>query len=163
MTTAARMGQLLHKSYFGPAWHGPAVAELLADVSAAQAVAQPAVGTHSIWTLVLHMMAWKDEVRRRLTGPGRKLSPEENWPPIADTSEAAWRQTLERLTASQQALEDAIANLTDEQWAGGAAEDHIDREELLHVIIHHDLYHAGQIAILKTQSKKRGIAAPTFL
>ena len=151
MTTAARIAPLLHKSYFGPAWHGPAVAELLADVSATQAAAQPAIGSHSIWTLVLHMIAWKDEVRRRLTGPGRKLASEENWPPITDKNESAWRRTLEQSHASQQALEEAVAELTAEQWATGATEETIDREELLHVIIHHDLYHAGQIAILKTQ------------
>jgi uncharacterized damage-inducible protein DinB len=152
MTTAVGLRELLHKTHYGPAWHGPAVAELLADVTAARAAAKPALGSHSIWALVLHMTAWKDEVRRRLSEPGRKLSAEEDWPEIHDASDTAWRETLERLTASQAALENAVAGLGDEQLVGSATDGSRGFEELLHVIIHHDLYHAGQIAILKTQA-----------
>ncbi|HEY4310722.1 MAG TPA: DinB family protein [Pirellulales bacterium] len=154
MTAVARLGELLHKAHFGPAWHGPAVAELLADITAPQAAAPAAVGSHSIWQLVLHVTAWKDEVCRRLSGPGRRLSPEENWPPIPDTSEAAWQDAVARLNESQKTLETAVAKLSDDQLvtvnevAGGDSEG--SWEELLHVLIHHDLYHAGQIAILKT-------------
>jgi uncharacterized damage-inducible protein DinB len=156
MTSFRRLTELLHKTYYGPAWHGPAVIELLAEVTAAQAAAHPALGSHNIWELVLHMVAWKDEVRRRLAGPGRKLSPDENWPQISDKSDAAWKATLDQLGASQRSLEEAVAVLTDEQLAGPAADVTGGIEELLHVIIHHDLYHAGQIAILKTQTMPEG-------
>ena len=152
MTIAATLRERLHKSYYGPAWHGPAVGEILASVTSAQAAGKPALGAHSIWQLVLHMTAWKEEVLRRLSGPGRKLSPDENWPPIPDPDEQAWRATLARLDASQRALEQAVATLTDEQLAAPALDATRGLEELLHAIIHHDLYHAGQIAILKTQS-----------
>ncbi len=149
MSRAAQITQLLHKAYYGPAWHGPAVAELLSAVTAAQAAARPAAGAHSIWQLCLHMTAWKDEVRRRLTGPGHKLSAEEDWPPLTDTSESAWRLTIERMNARQQELESAVSSLSPEQLAGTPGEGTRGLEELLHAIIHHDLYHAGQIAILK--------------
>ena len=152
MTTAARLRQLLHKSFHGPAWHGPAVAELLADVTAAQAAARPILASHSIWDLVLHLTAWKDELRRRLSGPGRKLPPEEDWPPVSDTSETAWQAARDRLAASQQSLEQAVAGMSDEQLTAPAPRLAEGLEELVHVIIHHDLYHAGQIAIFKTQT-----------
>jgi uncharacterized damage-inducible protein DinB len=149
MTTGAQLRQLLHRAYFGPAWHGPAVAELLADVTAAQAAAPPKAGSHSIWQLVAHMTAWRDEVRRRLHGPGRKLTEGENWPTIDDASEAAWQAMLERSHTSQRALEEDVAGFSDEQLTAAADNLPGGREELLHVVIHHDLYHAGQIALLK--------------
>ena len=48
MTTAAALRSLLHKSYIGPAWHGPAVSEILAGVSAAAGGVVPAAGSHCI-------------------------------------------------------------------------------------------------------------------
>lgn len=153
MTGGAQLQQMLHKAYFGPAWHGPAVAELLADITAAQAAASPAAGSHSIWQLVAHMTAWRDEVRRRLHGPGRKLSADENWPTINDASEAAWQATVERSHASQRALEEDVASFSEEQLTVPADNLPGGREELLHVVIHHDLYHAGQIALLKAARK----------
>lgn len=149
MTTGAQLRQMLHKAYFGPAWHGPAVAELLADVTAAQAAAPPVTGSHSIWQLVEHMTAWRDEVRRRLHGPSRKLTAEENWPTIRDASDSAWQAALERSHTSQRNLEQDVAGFSDEQLTTSADNLPGGREELLHVVIHHDLYHAGQIALLK--------------
>jgi uncharacterized damage-inducible protein DinB len=157
MTIAPGLMGLLHKAYHGPAWHGPAVGELLADVTAEQAAALPALGSHSIWALVLHITVWKEEVCRRLSGPSRELTPEENWPPIADTSEASWRASLDRLDASQRALEDATARLSDDQMLAPAVDATRPPEKLVHAIIHHDLYHAGQIALLKTRTRGKSV------
>ncbi|MBI2826091.1 MAG: DinB family protein [Planctomycetia bacterium] len=150
MTECQLLVDLMHKAYHGKAWHGPAVAELLSDVTAAQAAARPAAGSHSIWELALHMLAWKDEVRRSLTAPARELDPNEDWPPVADTSEGAWREARDRLAASHRALEAAASQLDAAQLAAPVIGTSRPVEEMLHSIVHHDLYHAGQIALLKT-------------
>ncbi len=73
----------------GPAWHGAALAENLADLTAAEAAAHPIAGTHSTWELVLHMAAWAGEVQRRLDGAVPSLPAEGDWPELGQASEAA--------------------------------------------------------------------------
>ena len=142
------MGEL-QRAFEGNAWHGPAVLELLHDVTAAQAAARPIAGAHSIWELVLHIAAWESAGRRRLEGDRAELPDEENFPPVNDTSEAAWQQTIELLKAGHRRLRDAISGLDesrlDEPIMDGMRSVYIT----IHGVIQHDLYHAGQIAILK--------------
>ena len=142
------MGEL-QRAFEGNAWHGPAVLELLHDVTAEQAAARPVAGAHSIWELVLHIAAWESAGCRRLEGDRAELPDEENFPPVNDTSEAAWQQTIGLLKAGHRRLRDAISRLDesrlDEPVMDGMRSIYIT----LHGVIQHDLYHAGQIAILK--------------
>ena len=139
----------LQRAFEGEAWHGPAVLELLRDVTAQQAAARPIAGAHSIWELVLHIAAWENAGRRRLEGDRAELPDEENFPPVSDTSEAAWQQTIEELKIGHSKLYDAITGLEesrlDEPILDGMRSVYIT----LHGVIQHDLYHAGQIALLK--------------
>ena len=139
----------LQRAFEGDAWHGAAVLELLTDVTAEQAAARPIAGAHSIWELVLHISAWENAGRRRLEGDRAELPDEENFPPVNDTSEAAWQQTIELLRDGNRKLRDAISRLDesrlDEPVMDGMRSIYIT----LHGVIQHDLYHAGQIAILK--------------
>jgi len=139
----------LQRAFEGEAWHGPAVLELLRDVNAQQAAARPIAGAHSIWELVLHIAAWENAGRRRLNGDRAELPDEENFPPVKDTSEAAWQRAIEELKIGHSKLYDAIAGLEesrlDEPILDGMRSVYIT----LHGVIQHDLYHAGQIALLK--------------
>jgi uncharacterized damage-inducible protein DinB len=145
----ARIRGELRRAFEGEAWHGPAVLELLRDVTAQQAAARPIAGAHSIWELVLHIAAWENAGRRRLEGDRAELPDEENFPPVNDTSEAAWQRAIEELKIGHSKLYDAIAGLEesrlDEPILDGMRSVYIT----LHGVIQHDLYHAGQIALLK--------------
>ena len=145
----ARIRGELRRAFEGEAWHGPAVLELLRDVTAQQAAARPIAGAHTIWELVLHIAAWENAGRRRLEGDRAELPDEENFPPVNDTSEAAWQRTIKELKIGHSKLYDAIAGLDesrlDEPILDGMRSVYIT----LHGVIQHDLYHAGQIALLK--------------
>lgn len=134
----------------GPAWHGPALRELLSGVTAAQAGAKFS-SAHSIWEIVLHSTAWQRAVTRRLAGDTIDLSPEQDWPPVPATGESGWAGTLSYLYAAHTELQDAIAALDDSRLDqiifGTPAPCSI--YATLHGLIQHNLYHAGQIAILK--------------
>src|ERR1700685_1416006 len=91
MSESARIADQLHRSFDGEAWHGDALFEILEGVTADRASARPIKSAHSIWELVLHIAAWDDAVRQRLGGVAVTLSDAENFPPVTDTSEAAWR------------------------------------------------------------------------
>ena len=150
MTNSARIGDLMERAFHGPAWHGPAVGELIKDLSAHAAAAKPLANVHSIWELVLHMAVWKDVARWRLEGNEKVPSDEENFPTVTDTGEALWHKALARLKTAHEELRQAVSTCRDEKLeeeipAGGGL-THFVR---LHGVIHHDLYHAGQIALLK--------------
>ena len=146
---AERIVLQLKYAFDGEAWHGPSVLELLADVNAAQAAMRPIHGAHTIWELVLHIAAWKKAVARRLSGDRAELSEEENWPAIDDPSEAAWQQTLNVLKDSHRELLAAIARLDERRLDESIVEGMSSVYVTVHGVIQHDLYHAGQIAILK--------------
>ena len=139
----------LQRAFEGDAWHGPAVLELLRDVTAEQAAGRPVAGAHSIWELVLHIAAWESAGCRRLEGDRAELPDEETFPPVNDTSEAAWQQAIERLKDGHRKLRDAIARLDDARLDEPILDGMRSVYITLHGVIQHDLYHAGQIAILK--------------
>jgi uncharacterized damage-inducible protein DinB len=150
MSEIERILDQLQRACEGNAWHGPAVQELLKGMSARQAAAQSIPAGHSIWEIVLHMTAWQDVARRRLVGElVIDLPPELDWPPVPDKSETAWQQTVERLTQSKQQLYRAISQLDDERLSDPVPGKDYSVYVLLHGVIQHNLYHAGQIAVLK--------------
>jgi uncharacterized damage-inducible protein DinB len=150
MSEIQRIDEQLRQAFEGNAWHGPAVRELLADVSATSAVAKPLSGAHSIWEIVLHIATWEGVVRQRLQGETiADLPPEQDWPAIQDTSEAAWRKAIQDLERANHALREEIARVDEEDLAEQVPGKEHSVYTMLHGIIQHDLYHAGQIALLK--------------
>ena len=150
MSEVKRINSQLRRAFAGQAWHGPAVQELLAGVTAEQAAARRLPGAHNIWEIVLHIAAWEEVVRRRLEGEALKDAPGEvDWPPVTDTSEPAWRVALQKLDEGHQALREAVSRLDEAQLAETAAGTNYSIYFMLHGVIQHDLYHAGQIALLK--------------
>jgi uncharacterized damage-inducible protein DinB len=150
MTEIQRMLDQLQRAFEGNAWHGPSVRELLNGVSAAQAAGKAVPDGHSIWEIVLHMAVWQDVARRRLAGETIvSLPPELDWPAVDDASETAWRQAVTRLNQSQQKLQQSISQLTEDRLAEIVPGMDYSVYVMLHGVIQHDLYHAGQIALLK--------------
>jgi uncharacterized damage-inducible protein DinB len=158
MTETERILDQLKRGYAGGAWHGPSVRETLADVSAEEATARAIPGAHSIWELALHIGAWKTAVRRRLEGDRAQLSSEEDWPPVVETSEAAWNAAKAALEQGHNDLVAAIAELDEARLNEPILPEMSSVYVTLHGVLQHDLYHAGQIAVLK---KALGIGRPS--
>jgi hypothetical protein len=150
-------------------WHGPNLRGALRGVTAEQACWRPAPGRHNIWELALHAAYWKYVVVRRLRGGARGSFPlpGQNFftrpfagaspaavaaasPPI---SEADWRRELELLAEMHRELRAAIAALPataiDRPSAPGSK---TTARDLILGAAAHDLYHAGQIQLLKRLS-----------
>jgi uncharacterized damage-inducible protein DinB len=150
MSETQRILDQLERACEGNAWHGPSVRELLKGISARQAAAKSVPAGHGIWEIALHMATWQDVARRRLAGEVIvDLPPELDWPLVADTSEAAWRKAVENLTQSKQQLREAISQLDDHRLSDPVPGRDYSVYVLLHGVIQHNLYHAGQIAVLK--------------
>ncbi len=154
MTEPHRINGQLKRAYEGEAWHGPSLRELLDGMTAEQAAAKPIPNAHSIWELVNHIIAWEQIVRRRLEGEALAEVPDEmNFPPVNDASEAAWQATLQSLEASNRALRESIKRIDAAKLEETVPGTSYSNYFMLHGAIQHDLYHAGQIALLKKASR----------
>jgi uncharacterized damage-inducible protein DinB len=152
MSEATRIADQLRRAFDGEAWHGDSVFEILEGVTAAQAAARPIAGAHTIWELVLHIAAWDGAVPRRLGGVAVELSDAENFPPVTDTSDAAWRAVLAQVRRVHEELVAAVAALPDSRLSDlvpGKQGAHYNFYYMVHGVVQHELYHAGQIALLK--------------
>ena len=152
MTEATRIADQLRRAFGGEAWHGDSVFEILDGVTAAQAAAHPIKNAHSIWELVLHIAAWDGAVLRRMGGVAVELSDAENFPQVTDASETAWRTALARVRRVHEELVAAVATLPESrlyEMVPGKEGAHYTFYYMLQGVAQHELYHAGQIALLK--------------
>jgi uncharacterized damage-inducible protein DinB len=145
-----RLEDQLRRALEGEAWHGPSVLELLAGVSAAQAASHPIAGGHSIWELVLHIASDYDLMLRRLAGEERQLTAAEDWPPCPASTEENWQQTVRELKRGNEKLRQALRDFPEERLdAPLVSESPYTAYAQFSGVTQHNLYHAGQIALLK--------------
>jgi len=148
MTEIERIDDQIKRAYRGKAWHGPSLLEVLDGVNAEKA-ARLLPNSHSIWEIVNHVSAWTAAVSGRLRGESIKEPAEGDWPATGDTSEIAWKAALARLESNYEGLRKQIAGLDGaglDETSGSSPFSHYIH---LHGTVHHYLYHAGQIALLK--------------
>ena len=147
---SARIANQLERAFSGKAWHGPSLRILLRGISAEQAAKRPVINAHSIWELVLHITAWDRVVCERIQGGKTTQLPKElNFPTVSDTSEKAWKKTLKELEKQHKALLAAMRAFPDKKLHNNLTGGDYTFYITMHGAVQHDLYHAGQIAILK--------------
>ncbi len=137
--------QILDQAYERRAWYGPNLKQSLRGVTAKQAAWRPAPGRHNISEVAVHTAYWKYVVRRRLRGEprGSFSLPGSNWfarPGVL--TEEAWRRDRVLLDQEHRMLRQAVSDLLRSP----------SREVPWSVIIgvaFHDVYHAGQIRLLR--------------
>ncbi len=150
MSQARSLADQLERAFRGGAWHGPAVAETLDGVDAATAAARLYPGGHSIWEIVHHLTVWNEAPRRRLDGERLvDLPAERDWPPVGDTSDAAWRAALAALEGAHAALHARVLDFTDGQLDDPVAGSDPTARGMLAGVLQHNAYHAGQIVLLR--------------
>jgi uncharacterized damage-inducible protein DinB len=156
MREVDRIVDQLRRAYSGDAWHGPSVRAALEGVNHRTVTARPVAAAHSIAEIVQHMTAWTREVTRRLrTGVAR--DPEiGDWPLREVTNDADWNAIVAALDAANDELVETMATLDEAELGGviGDARDRplgsgVSRYVLLHGLVQHHVYHAGQISLLK--------------
>lgn len=152
----ARIAGQLARAFDSDPWWGPATADVLADLTAAQAARRPLPQAHTVWEIVLHATAWNREVLRRIrTGVARE--PEDgDWPEVPGPTAENWRFAVQSLEQSVRELGDAIAAFPPERL-GDVVGDARDRPlgsgvgyyVLLHGAVQHLVAHTAQMSLLK--------------
>ena len=149
----------------GYPWHAGNIADLLADITVAEARARPVAGVHSIWELVLHMTGWANEVTSRVKGRPAGTPSSGNWPKTGPATLARWTAARKSLAVAYQKLDAALLAVPDADLDHPVVDRRTDpagaglsRYVTIHGAIHHAVYHTGQIAILKKalRTSKRG-------
>ena len=140
------------KAFDGSVWHGPTLRGSIRGVDYREALWKPTPKHHNIWELVLHTAYWKYAVKRRITHGKRGMFVIEgsNWFKIpAKPGRAAWKKDITLLEDYHAALRREIEKLDLTKFK---------RLDLIYGIASHDLYHAGQIQLLK-RLQRGGMAA----
>lgn len=151
--------QQLRRMHDGDPWHGPSRAALLRDVTAAEAAWDPGAGAHGIWEQVLHMRNWTREVEARTLGKradGSGVPVGGDWPARNGSGEAEWQEALASLDAAHRSLLAVIRALAPDRLHAyvGATDEKpngtgISVAMMLRSLAEHDVYHAGQVSLLK--------------
>ncbi|HUO14077.1 MAG TPA: DinB family protein [Verrucomicrobiae bacterium] len=148
-TEAQRIADQLRRAFYGSAWHGPAVLELLSDVDAATAASHPIANVHSIWELLRHVEVWDRVTIERLAGKKSQPTGVKNFPVPSKPTEAVWRKAVSAAKKTHDELIKIVAGLSDERLSDRVPGKRYDFYHQLHGVAQHELYHAGQIAFLK--------------
>jgi uncharacterized damage-inducible protein DinB len=149
---AAEIGRIadqLRRAVEGEAWHGPSVMEILNGVDARTAAAHPIAGAHSIWEILHHLTGWTRAIVTRLNGQAIELEGADDWPPVADSSDASWQAAISSFSAAQQELLAKLKSMSNDELGMPVPGKNYTTSFMLHGVVQHHLYHAGQMAILK--------------
>lgn len=143
---------ILDQAYDHPSWHGTNLRGSIRRVSFEQAAWRPAPERHNIWETVVHAAYWKYAACRRLTDGARGSFPVKgsNWfRRPQEMSERAWRSDIALLDQMHAALRQAVTHLSTRDLSRRAPGSKVSNFSLLSGVAAHDLYHAGQIQLLK--------------
>ncbi|HEY2376631.1 MAG TPA: DinB family protein [Gemmatimonadaceae bacterium] len=151
MSETQALANRLERTFIGPMWHGPALAEVLGGVTHEQAMERPVASAHTIWELVLHIITWVDIPHERLGGAPRKdVVTDEDWPsPPRVATEDAWTAALTRLEERHRALASTVKAMGDDQLDEKVVGHDYTVRVMLDGVVEHGTYHGGQIALLK--------------
>ena len=145
---------LIDQAFDRRAWHGTNLRGSIRGVTAEEAAWRPAPERHNVWELVLHAAYWKYTVRRRLLSEARGSFPLKGAnffarPDGRGADEAAWSADVRLLVETHKSLREAVARLAPADLHATPPASKVSSLAMLTGIAAHDLYHAGQIQLLK--------------
>ncbi|HSH00667.1 MAG TPA: DinB family protein [candidate division Zixibacteria bacterium] len=144
--------QMYDQAFDRPAWHGPNLRNALRGLKLPEALWRPAPNRHNIWEIALHCAYWKYAIWRRITGAKRGAFPRKpsDWPalPSAQNSKA-WSDDLALLEHWHAQLRNEILRFPPARFSKKPAGSSVSFLRTIYGISSHDLYHAGQIQLLK--------------
>jgi DinB family protein len=148
--------EIMDQAFDQKSWHGTTLRGALRGLTPDEALWRPAPGRHNVWELTLHAAYWKYAVRRRLAGAAigsfdRKPS---NWPAIPDPVDLrAWKRDVAFLEAEHRKLREVVSGLTPAALKLRSPRGVWTNAEEIHGVAAHDLYHTGQIQLIKRLMK----------
>ena len=160
MSVRANLSQKLLTVWNGEPWYGSSSSTILKGVTATEALAHPLPGAQSIWETLLHLTAWTEETDSRMNGGESKTPVRGDWPAVKGSTQDEWLAAQTDLLNARKALLASIEKSHEESLflqvpktgepghSSGAT-----RADTVSGLADHDVYHLGQIALLKKSLK----------
>ncbi|MFQ6602575.1 DinB family protein [Flavobacterium sp. C3NV] len=149
MSESKRVSNLYQSIYNGNPWLEVTLANTLENVTAEQAYRKINPNLNTIWEIVNHLIQWRRNILRRVQGEIITTPDHNYFVPILDSSEASWEQSLQSLAKSQEMWNACLSDFNDADFEKIDQNNNHNFYEDIHGIIQHDVYHLGQIVILK--------------
>lgn len=149
MSESKRISNLYQSIYNGNPWLEVNLTNTLQNVTAAQAYKKINPNLNTIWEIVNHLIQWRRNILERMQGEVIKTPDHNYFVPVLDPSEAAWEQSLQNLAKSQELWNAFFVDFDDADLEKIYVNNGHTYYEHIHGIIQHDVYHLGQIVILK--------------
>jgi hypothetical protein len=144
--------EILDQAFDRKGWHGTTLRGSLRGITPEAALWRPAPNRHNIWELTVHAAYWKYAVRRRLVGETMGSFPRKpsNWPLVpAKPDQKAWKLDIRLLESEHRLLRDTVRTLPPARLEERSPQGVWTNAEEIHGIAAHDLYHTGQIQLIK--------------
>lgn len=148
--------ELLDQAFDKPAWHGTNLRGSLRGLTVKQLLWRPSPKRHNIWEIALHTAYWKYIIHRKLTDGKRGEFPRKpsDWPKLpATTDTKSWKADFYLITEHHQLLRKAVIDFPASKLNSRATNSKYRNVQLIYGAASHDLYHAGQIQLLKRMQK----------
>ena len=150
--------EVLEQAFESHGWHGTTLRGAVKGLSPREALWRPGPNRHNIWELVLHTAYWKYAVARRLAGAPRGAFPRKpsNWPRIPlKPDAAAWAADVALLDLQHVLLRETVRRLSPGKLDARSPKATWTNAEQVHGVAAHDLYHTGQVQLIKALSGGR--------
>ena len=144
--------QTYDQAYNKPAWHGTNLRGSIRGLSLKELLWRPRPKRHNIWEIAIHCAYWKYAVWRRITGAPKGMFPRvpSDWPKIAAKPDLKqWKTDLALLEEWHKALRIEIAKFPPSKLGNKPKSSRVSYIKTIYGVSSHDLYHAGQIQLLK--------------
>ena len=155
MTTSTKLSNELQNVLSGDPWYGNNVYHIIEQVSFEAAFEKAPGASHTIAEIVLHMLAWTEEVLDRMNGKEASLPLSGDWPPTGAPDEQKWHNYVNDLKLVNVNLQGLIQDFPEEKWDEPINDERnrelgtgVNYKELVNGLIQHHVYHSAQIALL---------------
>ena len=153
MSIGAELQQSLSNVLSGQPWYGRPIYDIIEEVSFEAAYEKVPGASHTIAEIVLHMISWTEEVMDRMNGMNAQTPTSGDWPETGTPDEQKWQNYVSDLKLVNVNLLGIIQNFPEENWNDQINDERESEpvttyKELITGFIQHQVYHAGQIAIL---------------
>lgn len=143
---------MLKNNWDGSMWYGNNLSSVLKGIDAEKAFQKPTAGSHNIYELAVHLLCWRTFVIEMLKGNAAykvEINSEQDWPKVYEQTAITWSEAQSQLEKSQTELMNLLDAFDESKLGELVAGRDFKYHVLLNGVLHHDIYHSGQIAILK--------------